>query len=70
MLENIELCQFDRPTVVQMYAIPTVNLNLDLVAISQTGMYFTGLLRSRVTDSNRVRQNRCFPHPNSVEADG
>lgn len=70
MLENIELCQYDSPTVVQMYAVPAVTMNMDLVAISQTGGYSTGSFLLPVTDFNRVRQNRRFPHPNSVQADG
>lgn len=37
MIENIKLCQYDRPTAVQSYAIPAVLDNKDLIAVAQTG---------------------------------
>jgi ATP-dependent RNA helicase DDX3X len=39
MLENIRLCQYDRPTAVQSYAIPAVLKNQDLIAVAQTGKF-------------------------------
>lgn len=41
MMENIRLCQFDRPTPVQSYGIPAVLNNRDLIGIAQTGKPFT-----------------------------
>ncbi|CAG8290024.1 unnamed protein product [Penicillium olsonii] len=37
MLQNIALCQYDRPTAIQSYAIPAVLSNQDLIAVAQTG---------------------------------
>lgn len=37
MLENIELCLYERPTVIQMYTIPALTMGKDVIAISQTG---------------------------------
>lgn len=70
MLENIGLCLYDAPTPIQMYSIPAVKMNKDLVAISQTGESLTDFVWLRVTDYNRVGQNWGFPHSNPVEADG
>lgn len=37
MLENIKLCLYDRPTAIQMYTIPAMKMEKDLIAVSQTG---------------------------------
>lgn len=70
MLENIELCLYDGPTAIQMYSIPAVKMNKDLVAISQTGEFSRASFGCLQLTSIRVRQNRGFPHSNSVEIDG
>jgi ATP-dependent RNA helicase DDX3X len=38
MEDNVRLCQYDRPTAVQSYAIPAILNNQDLIAVAQTGM--------------------------------
>lgn len=40
MLENIKLCLYDRPTAIQMYTIPAMKMEKDLIAVSQTGECF------------------------------
>lgn len=37
MLENIDLCAYDKPTPIQAYCIPAVLLGHDVVACAQTG---------------------------------
>lgn len=37
MLENIALCQYERPTPIQAYTIPAVLKGHDVIAVAQTG---------------------------------
>lgn len=37
MRENIQLCLWAAPTAVQMYSIPAMLKDKDLIAVSQTG---------------------------------
>lgn len=43
MLENIDLCLYERPTAIQMYTIPAMKMEKDVIAISQTGELFSFL---------------------------
>lgn len=61
---------YEAPTPVQMYSVPAVNMNMDLVAISQTGELLTKSICLGVTNNVRIGQNWGFPHSNSVKADG
>jgi ATP-dependent RNA helicase DDX3X len=45
MLENVKLCQYNAPTPIQSYCIPSILTGNDVVAIAQTGKFaFTPLL--------------------------
>lgn len=37
-MENINLAHYARPTPIQCYVIPAVNMGLDVVGVSQTGL--------------------------------
>ncbi|MCJ1429124.1 hypothetical protein MMC29_007037 [Sticta canariensis] len=37
MLENIKLCQYRVPTPIQAYCLPSILLDLDIIAVAQTG---------------------------------
>ena len=38
MLQNIQLCGYDKPTPIQAYCLPSILKNHDVIAVAQTGM--------------------------------
>jgi ATP-dependent RNA helicase DDX3X len=39
MLQNVKLCQYNAPTPIQSYCIPSILTGNDVVAVAQTGKF-------------------------------
>ncbi|CAG8926361.1 unnamed protein product [Penicillium salamii] len=68
MLQNIALCQYDRPTAIQSYAIPAVMSNQDLIAVAQTGSGKTGAFLIPILSKLMGKAKKlAAPRPNTVQ---